>query len=457
MPRRDRPVDEPDNGLIVAPLADAAELACINYTGGERTRGRYGFHYQVGSLEEEPVLLAQRLAARGLRRPAVIFDRSPVGRRYAEYFEASTAGAGLELTGATSVSPIAQDVTPVVERLRALEADGARLPRPRRDVTPGGAGARRPGLGRARGRQLGAAVRVRPPRLAGRLGRLGVRRRDRRRQPAAPGPGRAGAALAAGPMGCSRPSTWAGCSARRWPASTTSTRAGLRDAFDTWSSGSPPPAGTKAPPSRSATTTMGRCTATTSCCAPGSRAGASRSPTDPPSACSIPFAASTRARPASEASHPRGSLPGSSGRPGRPELHWCHSREEGPWTSLASCPPTTRRPAWCAGSRASRFRRAEDGPLSAACGWPVDDHPAEETSVRAEAGRLNAQAPGTRRGPPLRSVRAALTADHVVVEVRRTCGTRAASALASRACRRVRRPRWRAGTPPGPGWPPAPP
>jgi branched-chain amino acid transport system substrate-binding protein len=113
-----------DNGLIVAPLADAAELVCINYTGGERTRGRYGFHYQVGSLEEEPVLLAQRLAARGLRRPAVVFERSPVGRRYFEYFDASTAGVGLELAGSAAISPVADDLTGVLTRLRAGEPDG---------------------------------------------------------------------------------------------------------------------------------------------------------------------------------------------------------------------------------------------------------------------------------------------------------------------------------------------
>ena len=112
-----------DNGLIIAPIADAAELVCLNYTGGDHTRGRYGFHYQVGSLEEEPVVLAQRLAARGLRRPAVVFDRSPVGRRYAECFEASLPGVGLELAGATSISPVTEEVTTVVGRLRSLEPD----------------------------------------------------------------------------------------------------------------------------------------------------------------------------------------------------------------------------------------------------------------------------------------------------------------------------------------------
>jgi branched-chain amino acid transport system substrate-binding protein len=112
-----------DNGLIVAPLGDAAELVSINYTGGERTRGHFGFHYQVGSLEEEPVVLAQRLAQRGLRRPAVVFDRSPVGRRYAECFEASTVSVGLEIAATVGVSPVADDVAEPVARLRSVEPD----------------------------------------------------------------------------------------------------------------------------------------------------------------------------------------------------------------------------------------------------------------------------------------------------------------------------------------------
>jgi ABC-type branched-subunit amino acid transport system substrate-binding protein len=112
-----------DNGLVVRDLADAARLPCINYTGGAVTRSRYMLHYQVGSLEEEPVVLAQRLAARGLRRPAVVFDRSPVGRRYAECFDAATTGAGLELAGTAGISPVAEQVTATLERLRALEPD----------------------------------------------------------------------------------------------------------------------------------------------------------------------------------------------------------------------------------------------------------------------------------------------------------------------------------------------
>jgi ABC-type branched-subunit amino acid transport system substrate-binding protein len=112
-----------DNALIVAPLCDAARIPAINYTGGERTRSQWMFHYQVGSLEEEPPVLARRIAERGLRRAAVIFDQSPVGRRYAECFEAARARLGLEVTGSASISALADDATPLLERLRAADPD----------------------------------------------------------------------------------------------------------------------------------------------------------------------------------------------------------------------------------------------------------------------------------------------------------------------------------------------
>jgi ABC-type branched-subunit amino acid transport system substrate-binding protein len=112
-----------DNGLIVQPLADTARLPCINYTGGERTRGEWMFHYQIGSLEEEPSILARRLAQRGLRSAAVIFDNSPVGRRYAECFDDARTSLGLELTGSSAISPLSEDVTEVASRMRDTGPD----------------------------------------------------------------------------------------------------------------------------------------------------------------------------------------------------------------------------------------------------------------------------------------------------------------------------------------------
>ena len=107
-----------DNALIAAPLCDAARIPAINYSGGERTRSAWMFHYQVGSLEEEPPVLAQRMAERGLRRAAVVFDQSPVGRRYAECFEAARARLGLEVTGTASISSLAESADELLSRLR---------------------------------------------------------------------------------------------------------------------------------------------------------------------------------------------------------------------------------------------------------------------------------------------------------------------------------------------------
>jgi ABC-type branched-subunit amino acid transport system substrate-binding protein len=112
-----------DNALIVAPLCDRARIPAINYSGGERTRSQWMFHYQVGSLEEEPPVLAARMKQRGLHRAAVIFDQSPVGRRYAECFEAARVRLGLEVTGTASISPLADNAQSTLERLRVADPD----------------------------------------------------------------------------------------------------------------------------------------------------------------------------------------------------------------------------------------------------------------------------------------------------------------------------------------------
>ncbi len=112
-----------DNALIAAPLCDAARIPAINYSGGERTRSQWMFHYQVGSLEEEPPVLAARMVERGLRRAAVIFDQSPVGRRYAECFEAARARLGLQVTGTASTQALAEDATGLLDRLRQADPD----------------------------------------------------------------------------------------------------------------------------------------------------------------------------------------------------------------------------------------------------------------------------------------------------------------------------------------------
>ena len=112
-----------DNALIAAPITDAHRVPAINYTGGERTRSEWMFHYQVGSLEEEPPVIAQRMAQRGFRRAAVLYDQSPVGRRYAETFDAARIRLGLEISGSASISPLAEDAQALLAGLRDGKPD----------------------------------------------------------------------------------------------------------------------------------------------------------------------------------------------------------------------------------------------------------------------------------------------------------------------------------------------
>jgi ABC-type branched-subunit amino acid transport system substrate-binding protein len=113
-----------DNGLIVRDLADAAEVPCINYTGGAFTRGAFMFHYQVGSLEEEPVILAEHLLAQGHHRVAVLYDDTPVGTGYFEWLGRAVARIDdPELVHSASVSPLAEDLREDVEAALATEPD----------------------------------------------------------------------------------------------------------------------------------------------------------------------------------------------------------------------------------------------------------------------------------------------------------------------------------------------
>jgi ABC-type branched-subunit amino acid transport system substrate-binding protein len=112
-----------DNALVVTPLADAAGIPCVNYTGGERTRSAWMFHYQVGSLEEEPLFLAERMVERSLARAAVVYDESVVGRRYHECFAAAARRSGLEITAAVALPPLTTDAHDALAALRRDDPD----------------------------------------------------------------------------------------------------------------------------------------------------------------------------------------------------------------------------------------------------------------------------------------------------------------------------------------------
>src|SRR5262245_43450130 len=53
-----------DGALAARPLADSAGVPCMNYAGNDKARSEYMFHFQIGSLEDEPALLVADLVRR---------------------------------------------------------------------------------------------------------------------------------------------------------------------------------------------------------------------------------------------------------------------------------------------------------------------------------------------------------------------------------------------------------
>ncbi len=98
-----------DNALVVTPLAERHRLPTINWAGTERGRGEWMFHLQVGSHEDESLVIARHLAQAGARRVGVVFDRSPIGRRHLQFLQDEADVLGLRISGTAGIAVIAEE------------------------------------------------------------------------------------------------------------------------------------------------------------------------------------------------------------------------------------------------------------------------------------------------------------------------------------------------------------
>ena len=112
-----------DNALVATPLAEHYRVPTINWAGAERARSEYMFHLQVGSHEDESIVLARYLASLGVRKVGVVHDRSPIGRRHLLFLQAEADIVGLRIAATTSVAPLAEHASAEVEQLLDTGAD----------------------------------------------------------------------------------------------------------------------------------------------------------------------------------------------------------------------------------------------------------------------------------------------------------------------------------------------
>ncbi|MGE0881058.1 MAG: ABC transporter substrate-binding protein [Acidimicrobiia bacterium] len=109
-----------DDSLVATPLADQYRVPTINWAGTERGRGEWMFHVQVGSHEDESIVLARHVAHIGAKRVSVVYDRSPIGRRHLDFLVSEAEVLGIKVSATVSLSPLAEDAT--AETGEALDA-----------------------------------------------------------------------------------------------------------------------------------------------------------------------------------------------------------------------------------------------------------------------------------------------------------------------------------------------
>lgn len=98
-----------DNALFITPLVESLRIPTINWAGAERARGNFMFHLQVGSHEDESLVMARHLAALGAMRLGVVHDISPIGTRHLRYLQLEAAILGQEIVAVEGVSPLASN------------------------------------------------------------------------------------------------------------------------------------------------------------------------------------------------------------------------------------------------------------------------------------------------------------------------------------------------------------
>jgi branched-chain amino acid transport system substrate-binding protein len=113
-----------DSAIVATPFADKYETPMINWSASERARSEYMFHLQVGSHEDESILMARYLGDLGLKRVGVLYDRSPIGRRHMEFLEQEADLLGVNVSTRKAVAPLATDVIDDVAALRDEGVEG---------------------------------------------------------------------------------------------------------------------------------------------------------------------------------------------------------------------------------------------------------------------------------------------------------------------------------------------
>ncbi len=94
----------------------SSEIPCINYTGGERTRTGVDVPLPGGFLGRGAPRPARASPEYRDAEVAVVYDRTPVGRGYAETFSQGAEAAGMQVVASAAVDPLADSADGLAAR-----------------------------------------------------------------------------------------------------------------------------------------------------------------------------------------------------------------------------------------------------------------------------------------------------------------------------------------------------
>ena len=112
-----------DNALATTPWVEQARIPTINWAGAERARGEYMFHLQVGSHEDESLVMARHLSGLGAKRLGVVYDLSPIGTRHLKYLDDEARILGQQIVAAVGISPLEEEASDAVDKVLAERPD----------------------------------------------------------------------------------------------------------------------------------------------------------------------------------------------------------------------------------------------------------------------------------------------------------------------------------------------
>lgn len=112
-----------ENGFIARDMAMAFQIPTVIWAAHERLRSDWSFHYQLGSLEEEPPVLLRHLAKMGIRRASLVYDDINIILQYADYLEVARRIYDIEIVARRAMIPEIADAGETIAAVNTPAAE----------------------------------------------------------------------------------------------------------------------------------------------------------------------------------------------------------------------------------------------------------------------------------------------------------------------------------------------